>query len=279
MSQSCTLWDGNIIDEAHFHAQACVLATVGKQQAPGPSGCLDGAKAEEQDEDDSGYDSDGDTVVVKRIVSSAGLKRLEEKFLDRLAELFSREKPSAGHKAIHVAATAMAEGDDEMIIYIAKNGGFDVIDEQMRKRLQFWIRLVAEEGCRRDAKNDLLWKELLKYYSKRLTSHRTLLRESLQNHVEFLRKANLDHFATKLFSLINSPIAGEDTGGNDGWHGVVCAAYELRYDGTFKPWLKTFVGAQPLVQRIGGRSCFWDDSVKLLGFSLNRHCMRIASRR
>ena len=210
------------MDEARFHAQACLLATVGKQQAPGPSECLDGAKVDEHDEDDSDCDCDDETVVARRMVSSAGLKRLKEKFLDRLAELFSREKPSAGHKAIHIAATIMAEGDDEMTIYIAKNGGLDETDEQMIKRLQCWMRLVAEEGRRRDAKNDLLWKELLNYYSKRLTYYRTLLRESLQNHCELMREANLDPFAAKLFSLINSPIAGESAGGNDGWVARSC---------------------------------------------------------
>lgn len=91
MSQSFVLWDGDTLDEARFHAQACLLAVVGKQQAPTQLKSLADVKAEEHHSDDSDCNSDGDTVVVRQIVSSAGLKRLKENFLDRLVELFSRE--------------------------------------------------------------------------------------------------------------------------------------------------------------------------------------------
>ena len=104
----------------------------------------------------------------------------------------------------------MAESNGEMTVYIAKNGGFDEIDEQMRKQLQCWMRLVAEEGRRRDVKNDLLGKGLLKYYSKRLMYYWRLVRESLQNHRERLHQANPDpFFAERLFGLTNSPITGK----------------------------------------------------------------------
>ena len=179
---SLPIWDGNPLDEARFHARACLLDVVGKQQdidslktqrsghLTSSASLIHGNREDFNETDSSDAESDADTVVARKLVSRFGLKRLKEKFLDRLAEVFSREKPDPGQKAAHTAATTMYESDKGAIAYIAKNDGVDDEVHRMKKALQIWLRAIAADGRRRDPDlgKDGFWKHLLPYYTKRL---------------------------------------------------------------------------------------------------------------
>ena len=130
-------WDGEPLDEARFHARACLLAVVGKQQDPASLIGNAEQKLEDLEDGDSDEDvSDADSIVPRDLVRRSGKEKLKERFLDRLAEVLSREKPQPGEKAKLVAATAMIEGENEATLYVAKKGGLDGTDDAMLRILQ-----------------------------------------------------------------------------------------------------------------------------------------------
>ena len=133
------------LDEARFHARACLLAVVGKQQDPSSLNGNAKERLEGSDDEDGGEGvSDADGIFPKDSVTRSGKKKLSDTFLDRLAEVVSREKPKPGGKAEHVAATAMVEGDDGATVYVAKNGGRDEIAKDASRKLWQSILLL---GC------------------------------------------------------------------------------------------------------------------------------------
>lgn len=127
-------WDGEPLDEARFHARSCLSAVVGKQQNPSLN------TEEKHDRVDDG--SDADTNVPRDLVRTYGKAKLKETFLDKLAEVPSREKPQPGEKAKHIAAAAMVERDHKATIYVAKNGGLDEVDSSMLHVLLIWVRAI-----------------------------------------------------------------------------------------------------------------------------------------
>ena len=221
------IWDGKTLDKARFHARACLLAVVGRQQNPSSLKSNTEEEHHSLDGDDSDDDgSDANTIAPKDLIRNSGTKRLKESFLDRLAEVLSREKPKRGEKANHVAATAMVEGDDGATVYVAKNGGLDEIDRSMLRALQIWLRAVAADGRRRDITKDAMWKILVGYYQKRLEFYRQRLAQILEPYLvtidtEYATKKRFPGLA-KLRSCV-TPV-GMD------WREVVYAAYELQYD-------------------------------------------------
>ena len=221
------IWDGKSLDEARFHARACLLAVVGRQQ--NPDSLNRNTKEEHHSLDDSDSDDDGSdatTIAPRMIVKTSGKAKLKESFLDRLAEVLSREKPQPGEKAEHVAATAMMEGDDEATIYVAKNGGLDDVDRSMLHVLKIWVRAIAADGRRRDITKDAMWKKLIDYYQKRLNFYRQGLLQGLE---PYLTRIDSEYATAKRLSGLARLRASLAAVGTD-WCAVVHAAYELQFD-------------------------------------------------
>ena len=235
------------LDEARFHARACMLAVASQQQditslqprAPVPNGCCDQEEMPEEWEDGSSdWDSDINTVVPRTLVMQKGGRlRLKEKFLDRIAELLARQKTcreegEGSHErqdADHVAAAVMVEYADKVTMYVAKNGGFDRQDLQLRTHLERWLRAVASAGYRPNIDKDTMWKEMLVFWSGRLHFYRRRVLNLLQ-HTEFWRASNIAVEA-KLAELLE--LCRQDAGPGQGspvLSKIVRSAYALRYD-------------------------------------------------
>lgn len=105
------------------------------------------------------------------------------KFLDHIAETFAREKcvplsqakryerrnsSKHGRGASHVAAAGLIRTDRESIIYIAKNGGVDGVDEDLAKSLATWMKAIAITTKRPTIDKDIMWGLLVTYYKQRL---------------------------------------------------------------------------------------------------------------
>jgi len=140
----------------------------------------------DEDQDCSDSESDAETILPRKLAQNRSKIRLKEKFLDRVAELFARQKTSPKCKsrpprpdADHVAAAVWVEKDDILTIYVSKNGGFDSEDELMRHRLEIWIRAVDNAGYRPDSGSDAFWKLMLRYWGSRLRFYRQRLLDSL----------------------------------------------------------------------------------------------------
>ncbi len=104
-NNATTQWYFSQDQEAQLVTKACFVAAHGKQQEQVDSISSVGS-AEKTTESDS--DSDDDLLIV-----GSGFPRLKERFLDRLAELFTRRK-----EASFVTATAIDEYDDRVVLYI-----------------------------------------------------------------------------------------------------------------------------------------------------------------
>ncbi|KAI9703846.1 MAG: hypothetical protein M1836_007618 [Candelina mexicana] len=165
---------GSRLDEPRFHALACLLATKEHQQAPSHPGSKKSCHAPSasnsglsqsgfDDSDAEESDDDGATFAPRELVKNKGIKRLKEKFLDRLAEVLSYRKAwsrvqvtqknrigkaarskksksvvSLKDGAQNVAAAGMVETQRQTTIYVAKNGGLDDNDKKIMRQLQIW---------------------------------------------------------------------------------------------------------------------------------------------
>ena len=232
------LWD-EPLNEARFHARVCLLAVVAKQQYVASFADKASKNCENDDADDSDdLDSETDTIAPRQIATSVGPSGLRERFLDRLAELLSREKTSKGAKNIHTAATVMFENEGEATVYVAKNGGLDILDHKMINVLQLWLRAIAVDGKWRDVSTDRVWKELLKYHSERLGHYRQKLGENLRGYVMRSNQPTGDPLEQKLLCLQRLCCYPMINGaGNDDLHDIVCLAHELRQHSALMPRL------------------------------------------
>ena len=237
------LWD-KPLNEARFHARACLLAVAGKQQS------LDsltdkGQKSYENDDvdDSDDIDSETDTIAPRQLATAVGPNRLPERFLVRLAELLSREKTPKGAKNIHTAATVMFEIDGRTTVFVAKNGGLDMLDRKLIEVLQLWLRAVAMDGKGRDIRTDRVWKELLKYYSKRLEYYRSEFDKILEEYARTAKQPTGDPIEQKLLCLhryCHKPKSQRNRSHesrNDDYHDMVCLAYDLRQHCSLRPRL------------------------------------------
>ena len=218
--------DGRRLDEDRFHARACLLAAVGKQQSWCSSANY--IRREEDGDDDDSAD-DGDTVVPMNLVRTSGKVRLKEKFLDRLAEVLSREKPPPHEKAEHVASAVMIDAEDGAedgaTVYVAKNGGLDKIDTAMLQHLWKWMKAIAADGRRREIYKDVMWKKLLGYYQGRLGFYRQRLTEGLKPYFTIIDSLCA---TDKSFCGLSKLCSFLEPVGTD-WHDLVCIAYELQH--------------------------------------------------
>lgn len=71
----------------------------------------------------------------------SGLPSLKRKFLDRLAEIFAREK-----LASFVSAAAMKEYEDKIVIYVFRNEAMVEKDKRFRRDLKLCLETISAKG-------------------------------------------------------------------------------------------------------------------------------------
>lgn len=175
-----SIWALAKIDELEFAVASALLAIKSKER----SLSVAEQAADEASSDESGSEADEDESCASSR-PTARLARhshgaLINKFLDRLGEVFAREKSSAKCRSRedskHVAATAWirAENGSPLTVIVAKNEGLDDQDLRMLSRLQQWLRLVSITSQDRSVHTDKIWTDddgLIAYSRSRLLYH------------------------------------------------------------------------------------------------------------
>ncbi|KAJ4297504.1 hypothetical protein N0V90_005396 [Kalmusia sp. IMI 367209] len=157
-----SIWQLANIEELEFAATATLLAIRAKQKSLSVTEQPD---IEFSDESEPEYDQDEEytTSVPTARWTTSFRDALINKFLDRLGEVFSREKSSFQHGSRqgskHVAATAWIGSNTKspLTIILAKNEGLDDRDRKMSSQLQLWLRTVAATGRHPSVLADILW--------------------------------------------------------------------------------------------------------------------------
>jgi hypothetical protein len=132
-------WNRPGLNWAHFHSLANLLSLRNGGQAE-PAALFDTVL--EQDwkiHDDGGEDSLSVNTALLNQISDSGHSRLKKGFLDGLAGFAANEK---GGKA--VACSAMKEGEDDVVIWLARNDGFSDEDQHVFDRL---AELLDSSSC------------------------------------------------------------------------------------------------------------------------------------
>lgn len=117
--------------EARFTAKTCLIAAQGEQR--------DNAEYEigfEDESDESDADTDGGLMIV-----DSGLPSLKRKFLDRLAEIFAREK-----LASLVSAAAMEECEGKIVIYVVRTEAMVKKDKRFCKTLKLCLQSISAKA-------------------------------------------------------------------------------------------------------------------------------------
>ena len=117
--------------EARFTAKTCLIAAQGEQQE---------SEKYETKLDEAADESDASTDDGVMIVDS-GLPGLKRRFLDRLAEIFAREKLAA-----FVSATSMKEYEDSVTIVIVRNQAIVKKDKRFGKTLRRCLESISAKG-------------------------------------------------------------------------------------------------------------------------------------
>ena len=127
------------LDRSQFHSLANLLSLRNGGQAE-PSFLSDVVLEPDwnADESEDGCASSMGTHLAQQI-SSSGHGPLKQKFLDCLAEFAAHKK---GGKA--VACSAMEEGEDSVIIWIARNDGFQHADQLVFGKLERLLGSLAD---------------------------------------------------------------------------------------------------------------------------------------
>lgn len=180
-----SIWTLAKIDELEFAAASALLAIKAREQS-----LTVAEQTEDASSDESGSEADEDESCATS-KPTARLARyshgaLINKFLERLGEVFAREKSSAKCRgredSKHVAATAWigAEAGSPLTIIVAKNEGLDDQDLRMLSRLQRWLQLVSIAGQDRSVNTDKIWTDdggLVDYSRSRILYHISQVRE------------------------------------------------------------------------------------------------------
>ncbi len=174
-----SIWLLANIKELEFAATATLLAVRAKQQSLFASEQPD---IEVSDESESGCNQEEEWATSRLVARLTTCSRdaLTDKFLDRLGEIFSREKSDVQHGSRqgskHVAATAWIRSATQspLTIILAKNEGLDDRDRKMASQLQVWFRTVAATGRHSPVPTDIIWigdTGLVEYSRGRLRYH------------------------------------------------------------------------------------------------------------
>ncbi|KAG6328816.1 hypothetical protein ID866_10272 [Astraeus odoratus] len=128
--------------------------------------------------------------------SAGGQGELKQRFLDRFAEVMSRDK---GWE--HICCVALRESGDQCVeedvtvsLLVARNGTFGDGDLEFCRRIEKHLGAIAASVHERtenlDAVKRALWKDLCRYNSPRLRYYAKSLRKSIR---EFKHTGLLDH--------------------------------------------------------------------------------------
>lgn len=124
-------WRFNEEQEARFTAKTCLIAAQGEQQ--------------HNSEYEIGFDENPDELDADTddglMTVDSGLPSLKRKFLDRLAEIFAREK-----LASFVSAAAMKEYEDKIVIYVFRNEAMVEKDKRFRRDLKLCLETISAKG-------------------------------------------------------------------------------------------------------------------------------------
>lgn len=156
------IWTLAKVEELEFAAASTLLAIKAKQQSiPSTEQFDDGSDSECDSEED---EADHATSRPTPRLAAGRHEKLVEKFLDRLAEVFSCVKslPQSSNRqdSEHIAAAAWIKPDDghPLTVIVAKNRGFlDDRNLKMLAKLEQWFRLVAITSHDRSAQTDKIW--------------------------------------------------------------------------------------------------------------------------
>ena len=165
------IWNFPRLNQQRFAAAALALAYTQKHQDPEKS-----LSVSHEDFDDELLDDD--LISPRDLVRSSSKEKLLQKFLNRLAEVFARQKTipngrparrdNARPDADHVTATRLGFRDGTPIVHVAKNAGLDEEDRKLLSTLQVWLRAIAESGQRRLIEKDVVWNKLVDFNRLRL---------------------------------------------------------------------------------------------------------------
>jgi hypothetical protein len=186
-----SIWTMAQVGELEFAATSTLLAIKANGQSflstEQPDDVSDG---EDELEDDEDNEDDHATSRPTPGLATHRHETLIDKFLDRLAEVFSREKSfpqsSKRHDPEHVAATAWIKSDAKspLTVIVAKNRGFlDDRDMKMLARLEKWLRIVAITSHDRSIETDSIWAGaggLVEFSRARFWYHISQIRELKQ---------------------------------------------------------------------------------------------------
>lgn len=146
-----SIWTMAQVGRLKFAATSVLLAIKAKQQSIPPA-----EQSNDESDDDCEPEEDEEDHTTSKPTPQLSTHRCDaliDKFLDRLAEVFSREKsfPQSSNRqdSEHVTATAWIRSDAKhpLTIIVAKNKGFlDERDVKMLIRLKQWLRIVAIKG-------------------------------------------------------------------------------------------------------------------------------------
>ncbi|KAF2030461.1 hypothetical protein EK21DRAFT_111983 [Setomelanomma holmii] len=162
MASMRTIWHAAGVDVLDFAATATILAVKAKQRS---LATVEQPHDEASDDSDSDFDEVDDWAASKQAAPLTTTSRdaLINKFLDRLGELFSREKSSRKHGGQQGSKYVAALGwirpstTSPLTIILAKNEGLDDPDLRMRSQLQLWLRTVSLTGQYPRFASDLIW--------------------------------------------------------------------------------------------------------------------------
>ncbi|CAN9161962.1 unnamed protein product [Alternaria alternata] len=119
-------WNRPDLNWAHFHSLANLLSLRNGGQAE-PAAFFEAILEQDREiRDDGDEDSHSVNTDVVNQISDSGHSKLKRRFLDGLAGLAANEE---GGKA--VACSAMKEAEDDVVIWLARNGGFSGEDKRV----------------------------------------------------------------------------------------------------------------------------------------------------
>ncbi|KAF7943452.1 hypothetical protein EAE96_011378 [Botrytis aclada] len=188
-------WNLPGLNQREFTAYANLLALRNDGQVEPVS-----LGTELSDENESTTDSDTISINTSHsnLISDSGHHQLKTKFLDCLAELAANRK---GGK--YVACSSMMEGEENVTLWITRNGGFQIVDNHFFEKLS---RRLSGLSHGKDLSNriieEVLWNEILAYYEDCLEdTYIPNLRLSLESCNSIFNDGNNDKFGAARFEL------------------------------------------------------------------------------
>ncbi|KAJ7600425.1 hypothetical protein C8J56DRAFT_1156816 [Mycena floridula] len=148
---------------------------------------------------------------------------LTRRFLDRLAELASRQKG-----AERVSCTALKEEKVKVRIWVTMNNGFDEMDRIFFQKLEILLNAVASAGdiSAFHATSDELWRAMLDFYRPRLAEYAADLRLWLTDIPTWRQRLPLSLLQTEPYCSILELYQLSLTNG-DGYAALVNKSYQL----------------------------------------------------